>query len=190
MSNKKAIGPTGKILDDQDLIKGCLKEDRNSQAELYKKYSNKMYAVCLRYCNTREEAEDVLQDAFVKIFDRISSFRGDGSLEGWIRRIMVNTALKSRDKRRMKFESGDIEHVAEPSFNAQVISEINKKDLMKVIRELPEGYKHVFNLYAVEGYSHKEIGEMFDITESTSRSQYSRARKMLIEKLNDLSHER
>lgn len=166
------------------LIEGCVKEDRDCQAQLYQKYANKMFAVCLRYCNSREEAEDVLQDSFVKIFDRISTFRKEGSLEGWIRRIMVNTALKSRDKRRKKFEVSNLDNVAEPEFNAHTLANINTKDLMRVINALPEGYQQVFNLYAVEGYSHKEIGELLGVSESTSRSQYSRARKILMERVN------
>jgi len=184
VAKNKAIESHGDNRIELALIEGCVKEDRDSQAQLYQKYANKMFGVCLRYCNTREEAEDVLQDAFVKIFDRISTFRKEGSLEGWIRRIMVNTALKSRDKRRKKFEVSDLDSVAEPEFNANVIANINTKDLMRIIAALPEGYQHVFNLYAVEGYSHKEIGDILGVSESTSRSQYSRARKILMEKVN------
>ncbi|MCB9245847.1 MAG: sigma-70 family RNA polymerase sigma factor [Flavobacteriales bacterium] len=170
-------------MNEAELVRGCVDEDRQYQALLYQKYANKMYAVCLRYCNTREEAEDVLQDAFVKIFDRISSFRGDGPLEGWIRRVMVNTALKSRDKRMMKFESGDIEQVDEPQVDEQVLGNIQVRNLLNIVSALPEGYRMVFNLYAVEGYSHKEIGDILGISESTSRSQYSRARKLLIDQV-------
>jgi RNA polymerase sigma-70 factor (ECF subfamily) len=185
MLKGRKIGHVDQKTSEEELLKGCVKEDRNSQALLYQKYASKMFTVCLRYCNTREEAEDVLQDAFVKIFDKISSFRSEGSLEGWIRRIMVNTALKSKDKRRMKFEGGEIENIHEPSVDENIISKINTKDLMQTISGLPDGYKHVFNLYAVEGYSHKEIGDLLQIGESTSRSQYSRARKILIERLNN-----
>lgn len=176
-----------KYMSDEDLVRGCMREDRSFQSLLYEKYSNKMFAICMRYSNTREEAEDVLQDSFIKIFNKISSFRGDGPLEGWMRRVMVNTALKSRDKRRLKFESGDIEHAPEQGMAAKAISKMGEKDILRLISELPEGYKLVFNLYAVEGYSHKEIGAMLDISESTSRSQYSRARHQLVEKLERLS---
>ena len=167
-------------MSDDELIKGCIREDRHLQGLLYQKYSNKMYAVCLRYSKTREEAEDVLQDAFMKILDKISYFRGDGSFEGWMRRIMVNTALRSRDKRVMKFEPGNIDDVIEPAIGSVVIGEMNVKEIMKLINQMPEGYKLVFNLSAVEGYSHKEIGKILGINESTSRSQYARARKYLM----------
>lgn len=171
-------------MSDEELIEGCIREDRNVQGLLYKKYSNKMYAVCLRYCNTREEAEDVLQDAFIKIFDKISYFRGDGSFEGWMRRIMVNTALRSRDKRMLKFEPGDLDKVAEPVIPSSVLGEMNVKEIMHEVEQMPEGYRLVFNLNAVEGYNHKEIGEILGINESTSRSQFARARKYLMNLLN------
>ncbi|MFT4523502.1 MAG: RNA polymerase sigma factor (sigma-70 family) [Bacteroidia bacterium] len=167
-------------MSDEELIEGCIHEDRDVQGMLYNKYANKMYGVCLRYCNSKEEAEDVLQDAFVKIFDKISLFRGDGSFEGWIRRIMVNTALRSKDKRARKFEPNRLEDVPEPIFDSQVIASINAREIMDLVRVMPEGYQHVFNLCAVEGYSHKEIGEILHINESTSRSQYARARKYLM----------
>lgn len=167
-------------MSDDELIKGCIREDRQLQGLLYKKYANKMYSVCMRYSNTREEAEDVLQDAFIKIFDKISYFRGDGSFEGWMRRIMVNTALRSRDKRALKFEPGNLEDVAEPAIPSEIVGQMNVKEIMKLIEQMPEGYKLVFNLNAIEGYNHKEIGNILGINESTSRSQFARARKYLI----------
>jgi RNA polymerase sigma-70 factor (ECF subfamily) len=145
-----------------------------------------MFAVCLRYTNSRQEAEDVLQEAFIKIFDKISKFRREGSFEGWMRRIMVNTALRSWEKRANKFEPGDLDNVQEPMTTVSVLDGIGAKEIMAMIDKLPEGYKVVFNLFAVEGYSHKEIGELLNINESTSRSQYARARrnlKQMIEKL-------
>jgi RNA polymerase sigma factor (sigma-70 family) len=175
--NKSAAEPA---MSDDELIKGCIREDRHLQGLLYEKYANKMYAVCLRYSKTREEAEDVLQDAFMKILDKISYFRGEGSFEGWMRRIMVNTALRSKDKRIMKFEPGNLEDVIEPSIGSVVLGDMNVKEIMKLINQMPEGYRLVFNLSAVEGYSHKEIGKILGINESTSRSQYARARKYLM----------
>jgi RNA polymerase sigma-70 factor (ECF subfamily) len=171
---------------DEDLIEGCIREDRQMQGMLYKKYADKMFAVCLRYTNSRQEAEDVLQEAFIKIFDKISKFRREGSFEGWMRRIMVNTALRSWEKRANKFEPGDLDNVQEPMTTVSVLDGIGAKEIMAMIDKLPEGYKVVFNLFAVEGYSHKEIGELLNINESTSRSQYARARrnlKQMIEKL-------
>lgn len=180
--NKGAVGDPE--MSDEELIEGCIREDRNAQGLLYKKYASKMYAVCLRYSNTKEEAEDVLQDAFMKIFDKISYFRNDGSFEGWMRRIMVNTALRSRDKRALKFEPGDLESVPEPIIASSVLAEMNVKEIMHEIAQMPEGYRLVFNLNAVEGYNHKEIGEILGINESTSRSQFARARKYLMNLLN------
>lgn len=166
-------------LNEDELIEGCIKQDVHFQRMLYERYANKMMGVCLRYCNSRQEAEDVLQDAFIKIFDKIKTFEKKGSLEGWIRRIMVNSALKSNDKRVYKFEPGNLEHVQEPTFNAKAISNMETQTLMDIIRQLPEGYKAVFNMYAIEGYSHKEIGEELGISEVTSRTQYARAKKYL-----------
>ena len=171
---------------DEELIKGCIREDRHLQGMLYQKYADKMFAVCLRYSNTKEEAEDVLQEAFIKIFDKISKFRQEGSFEGWMRRIMVNTALRSWDKRSRKFEPGNIDDVTEPVQAERVIDSMGVKEIMAMINKLPEGYRIVFNLFAVEGYSHKEIGKLLDINESTSRSQYARARKNLMSMLEKI----
>ncbi|MBO6518349.1 MAG: RNA polymerase sigma factor [Bacteroidia bacterium] len=171
---------------DEELIKGCIREDRHMQGLLYQKYADKMFAVCLRYSNSREEAEDVLQEAFIKIFDKISKFRQEGSFEGWMRRIMVNTALRSWDKRARKFEPGNLDDITEPAQPAHVLDGIGAKEIMQMIRRLPEGYKVVFNLFAVEGYSHKEIGELLNINESTSRSQYARARKNLMQMIEKI----
>lgn len=163
-------------MNEDELIKGCVEENVDCQRILYEKYANKMMGVSMRYCNSRFEAEDVLQEAFIKIFNKIGTFEKRGSLEGWIRRIVVFTALKSNDKRVRKFEFSATESMPEVQLNAHVISSIDAKQLIKIIQEIPEGYRAVFNLYAIEGYSHKEIGEELGISEVTSRSQYSRAK--------------
>ena len=170
-------------LDELELIKGCVDNDVQCQKVLYEKYAPKMMGVSLRYCNSKMEAEDVLQDAFIKIFDKIKSFKGEGSFEGWIRKIVVFTALKSNDKRVRKFEPGSLENVQEQSFDPLAISNIETANLLSILQELPDGYKAVFNLYAVEGYSHREIGEILGISDVTSRSQYSRAKQHLIKLL-------
>lgn len=167
-------------MSDEELIEGCIREDRSFQGLLYEKYADVMFGICMRYSNTREEAEDVLQEAFIKIFDKISRFRGDGSFEGWMKRIMVNTALSSKDKRILKYETSDIEDGPEPSMDAGAIHSMSQREIIEVINSLPEGYRVVFNLFAIEGYPHKEIARMLDISESTSRSQYARARKQLM----------
>ncbi len=170
-------------LDELELIKGCVDNDVQCQKVLYEKYAPKMMGVSLRYCNSKMEAEDVLQDAFIKVFDKIKTFKGEGSFEGWIRKIVVFTALKSNDKRVRKFEPGSLENVQEQSSDPLAISNMETANLLSILQELPDGYKAVFNLYAVEGYSHREIGEILGISDVTSRSQYSRAKQHLIKLL-------
>jgi len=170
-------------LDELELIKGCVDNDVQCQKVLYEKYAPKMMGVSLRYCNSKMEAEDVLQDAFIKVFDKIKTFKGEGSFEGWIRKIVVFTALKSNDKRVRKFEPGSLENVQEQSFDPLAISNMETANLLSILQELPDGYKAVFNLYSVEGYSHREIGEILGISDVTSRSQYSRAKQHLIKLL-------
>jgi RNA polymerase sigma-70 factor (ECF subfamily) len=166
-----------------ELIEGCLGLDKRSQEQLYKRYANIMWGVCLRYSRSREEAEDILQEGFIKVFDNISKFRQEGSFEGWIRRIMVNTALKHYSKVEFSEQSGDDEESC-GSIAPEAVSRLNEKDLLNIIAGLPEGYRLVFNLYAIEGYDHKEIASMLGIGESTSRSQLAKARAMLQQKLN------
>jgi RNA polymerase sigma-70 factor (ECF subfamily) len=170
-------------LNEDELIDGCIRQDVHFQKILYEKYANKMLGVCMRYCNSKQEAEDVLQDAFIKIFDKIRSFERKGSLEGWIRRIMVNSALKSNDKRVFKFEPGSIDFIDEPSIGSNAISNMETEQLLGIIQQLPDGYKAVFNMYAIEGYSHKEIADVLGISEVTSRTQYSRSKQYLIKLL-------
>ena len=179
MKNPKNKEPI-KWMSDEELVEGCIRNDKASQDYLYKKFSSKMFGLCIRYTNTREEAEDVLQEGFIKVFDKIDRFKHEGSFEGWIRRIMINTALKSREKRIAKYENTGLDHVKEPKFDSSVLSELNRKELMGIVNALPEGYRVVFNLFAVEGYPHKDIAKMLGISEGTSRSQYSRARQNLI----------
>lgn len=163
------------------LIQACIRGDQKSQEALFRQYSGKMLAVCRRYTRHHMEAEDVLQDAFIKVFRNLEKFEQRGSFEGWIRRIVVNTALKNIDKKSFTNEqiggAQDYDSGAAPS----VYSSLGAEDLMQLIARLPEGYRLVFNLYAIEGFSHKEIAELLDIGESTSRSQLVKARKMLQE---------
>lgn len=170
-------------LNEDEIIEGCIRKDVHYQKLLYEQFAPKMMGVSLRYCNSRMEAEDVLQDAFIKVFNKIKTFENRGSLEGWIRKIVVFTALKSNDKRIQKFEPGNLENVQEQSFDAKAISNLETAELLAVLKKLPEGYQTVFNLYAIEGYSHKEIGEMLNISEVTSRTQFSRAKQNLIKLL-------
>jgi RNA polymerase sigma factor (sigma-70 family) len=170
-------------IEERDIIDGCIKGNRTSQKALYDYYSSKMYYACLRYATDKEEAEDILQEGFVKVFQNISTFSGNGSFEGWIRRIIVNTAIEHFRKKNMKFADAEIENAIDQSHSVTIVDHFSEQDLLKIISQLPIGYKTVFNLYAIEGFSHKEIADMLKITESTSKSQLSRARGMLQEKL-------
>ncbi len=161
----------------EELIEGCKKQDYRAQKNLYDFYAPTMFAVCLRYVKEMAEAEDILLKSFMKVFDNIKKFRGEGSLEGWIRRIVVNESL-------MYLRQNKVLHLAVDVESAQAVSEVRAdhleaEDLLGLVQELPAGYRTVFNLYAIEGYSHAEISDMLGISEGTSKSQLSRAKAML-----------
>lgn len=166
---------------EQDLIQGCIRGERKCQEAVFRLYAGKMLVVCMRYARHRMEAEDILQDAFIKVFRYINKFQHKGSFEGWIRRIVVNTALKNIDKKSFTNEQIGIEDQKDTGALPNVYSDLGEADLLKMVASLPDGYRVVFNLYAIEGYSHKEIAELLDIGESTSRSQLVKARKLLQE---------
>lgn len=170
---------------EEQLINGCIREDKAAQYALYKAYAGKMLAVCKRYARTDLEAEDILQEGFIKVFDNVSRFRGNGSFEGWIRRIMVNTALKLYRKSSFKNEVIGIEDDYDQAEEATVIDKISSAELMKLVGGLPEGYKVVFNLFAIEGFSHAEIAETLGVNEGTSRSQLAKARRWLQKKIQE-----
>jgi RNA polymerase sigma-70 factor (ECF subfamily) len=162
------------------IFQGCLKNDPIAQRELYNKYSAKMLSVCYRFGHNREDAEDMLQEGFIKVFSQIHTFQSKGAFEGWIRRIMVHTCINHLKKNRKFNESVDIIHATGVQIREESVpSIVQAKQVVECIRLLPIGYRTVLNLYAIEGYSHKEIAEMLDIEESTSRSQYTRAKHML-----------
>jgi len=164
---------------EDELIKGCLRRDSSAQKLLYDMYSSKMYGLCYRYVKDSMEAEDVLVTAFMKVFDKIQQFKGEGSFEGWIRRIVVNEALTYLRRHRSMYLETDLEQAdREPNYNA-LSDHLEAEDLLKMIQELPTGYRIVFNLYAIDGYSHKEIADQLGISENTSKSQLSRARTYL-----------
>ncbi|MDR2040782.1 MAG: sigma-70 family RNA polymerase sigma factor [Tannerella sp.] len=171
-------------MSEKQLIAGCLKGDRKSQKELYDLYSRKMMGVCLRYAGERETARDLLQDGFVKVFTSLDRYAGTGTLEGWIRAVFVNNALEHLRKRDILRGSADLESLYEaPGEGETTLSKMAAGELMTLVQSLPEGFRAVFNMYAIEGYSHKEIAGKLHITESTSRSQYVRARKWLQERI-------
>jgi RNA polymerase sigma-70 factor (ECF subfamily) len=173
------------MITETDLIKGCIEGDRRMQKQLYDRFSPKMYAVCLRYMGNADDAQDILQEGFIKVYRNIERFRGEGSFEGWVRRIFVNTAIEQIRKKKMDVSLTEKEETIEFK-TVSAIDSINEKDLLKIVRELSPGYRSVFNMYVVEGFSHKEIGELLGISEGTSKSQLARARMILQEKVKHL----
>jgi len=172
---------TTQAMTDEELIEGCKLRNPLAQRHLYEKYSRKMMGVCLRYANSREEAEDVLQDGFVKVFEKINTFQGQGSFEGWIRRIFVNTALDNIRRNKENNLLSDIEQVGYALDSGQnVEGELNTAELMKILSQIPAGYRIVFNMFVIEGYSHKEIAEELGVSESTSKTQFLRAKAYLV----------
>lgn len=166
---------------ESDLISGCLEGNRRMQEELYRRFSPRMYAVCLRYAGNAEEAEDILQEAFIKVYKKLSSFRGEGSFEGWIRRVFVNTAIEHfRRKRYLQPVTEKEESTLEGNY-LSVLDSLAERDILELVQQLSPGYRTVFNMYVVEGYTHKEIGDMLGISEGTSKSQLSRAKVILQE---------
>ncbi len=165
---------------EEALLKGCLNNDPSAQRELYNRYSAKMLAVCYRYAHNREDAEDMLQEGFIKVFLQIHTFENRGAFEGWIRRIIVHTCINILKKNKKFNESVDIIHAHSLHVREDSVSSIvQAKQVVECIRMLPIGYRTVLNLFAVEGFSHREIAGMLEIEESTSRSQYTRAKTML-----------
>lgn len=187
-------GQSNHNITESDLIQGCINGERRMQEELYRRFSPKMYAVCLRYAGKTDEAEDILQEGFIKIFKKLSTFRGEGSFEGWIRRIFVNTSIEHfRRKNYLQPVTEKEENTIEGKY-LSVLDSLAEKDILGLIRELSPGYRTVFNMYVVEGYTHKEIGDMLGISEGTSKSQLSRAKvilqdlvKKFIEQKNEMS---
>ncbi len=171
-----------------DLIGKCLKNEPKAQAEFYKRFAPKMYGVCIRFAKNKMEADDILQEGFIKVFFNLKSYRGDGALEGWVRRTIVNTAINYY-KRNLKYQN-DLEIEKADSMHSSdngILDSISANDLINLVQELPVGYRMVFNLNVIEGYTHKEIAKILNISENTSKSQLSRARQSLQAKVNELN---
>ena len=166
------------------LLKACIQGDRKAQRKLYEQLAPKMFPVCLRYMNNREMAEDVMQDGFVTLFSKLDSYSGTGSFEGWARKIFVNTALMQLRRNDVLKESDNLDDAWDiGSPDPSAIQEIGHKELLELIAELPPSFRTVFNMYVIEGYSHKEIADELGISENTSRSQLQRARVILQKKI-------
>jgi RNA polymerase sigma factor (sigma-70 family) len=172
--------------DEKELVRGCKQRNRLAQKQLYDVFGGKLFAICLRYTKNREDAEDVLQDAFIKIYENIDSFRSESPLEYWLRTVTVNTALNHLRQQKNWKMMEDIEyHVNGIEGQDLILANFQMQQLIEMIQELPLGCQTIFNLYAIEGYQHNEIAEKLGISEGTSKSQYSRARSLLQEKLNN-----
>lgn len=172
------------MLSELELIEGCRRGDPDARRELYERYGRVLYAICCRYAKDRDMAQDLMHDGFIVILTKIGEFRFEGSFEGWCKRVMVNSVLGYLRKNNPLNQSVEVDSVVQIKDGAEdVLSKLTTDDVMECIDRLPEGYKTILNLYAIEGYSHKEIGEMLNISENTSRSQYSRARAKLIDVL-------
>jgi len=167
------------------IIKGCLEGNRRDQELLYRRHAAKLYAVCLQYSGNDDEARDILQEGFIKIFENLVNYKHEGSFEGWMRRITVNTALEKFRSKHNLYRVDDIDMIPEPDAepDSEDYAGLEANDLLAIIRELPPKYRMVFNLYAIEGYSHKEIAGMVNISEGTSKSNLSRARVILQRKV-------
>jgi RNA polymerase sigma factor (sigma-70 family) len=167
-------------LSDDDLIRGCRENNRKMQEMLYRRYAKAMYNLCLLYDGDHDRAKDVLQEAFIKIFRNINNFDKKGSLKGWIRKIVTNTAIDHYRKNSIEAQFIPIENIIHPFSNEESIASVlNTKDIISQVKRLPDGAKMIFQLYAIEGYSHKEIAELLNISEGTSKSQINRARQLL-----------
>lgn len=166
-------------LEEKELIERCLAGEKKAEKLLYQQYAGKMMSVCMRYMGSRSKAEDILQEGFMKLFKSLNKFSFSGSFEGYVRRIMVNCAFRELNRFRNKNEFFGYEYETTESKASNVVQKMAVDDIMKLISRLPEGYRMVFNLYIIDGYSHREIADMMNIAESTSRSQLTKARKML-----------
>jgi RNA polymerase sigma-70 factor (ECF subfamily) len=166
-----------------NIIQGCLKGDRKSQERLYMLFAERMFGLCLQYADNYDDASDIMQEGFIKVFRKLDQFTGRGSFEGWMRRIMINTALERYRSHVHMYPLTDRVMKEDEMSYEEVLEKLTAADLIKLVQELPPRYRMVFNLYAIEGYSHKEIAEMMGITTGTSKSNLSRARDILQEKV-------
>jgi len=170
----------------KELIDRCLSHEPSAQEELYMRYAPKMYGICLRFSGDAIEAKDLLQEGFIRVFQQLASFRSDGSFEGWLRRIFINTAINI-NKRELRFslkEKYNPEHHWREE-QMDIFSQLSQKEFLDLIQQLPKGYRTVFNLFVIEGYTHREIGKMLKISENTSKSQLSGAKRSLRKRLTE-----
>jgi RNA polymerase sigma factor (sigma-70 family) len=170
---------------DQEIIAGCIRCERRFQKALYDRFSSKMYSVCMRYAGDSNKADDLMQEGFIKVYKNIGKFRGEGSFEGWVRRIFVNACIEQFRKNTTLYAIQETEVKGYEYYGDNALEQLKEEDILKMVSELSPGYRTVFNMYVIEGFAHKEIGEMLDISEGTSKSQLARARYLLQRKITD-----
>ena len=175
---------------DEKILQGCLRKEVKCQKEFYQHFSSTMYAVCLRYSNTKEDAKDILQEGFVKVFTKLNQYTGKGSLEGWMKRVFINTALEHYRVNKNHMNQSDVAEAYNVGQEADAMDKISQKEIFEVMQNMATGYRTILNLYAIEGYSHAEIAEMLGISEGTSKSQLSRARVIFIQTWKALNKEK
>lgn len=180
------------MFNEQEIVRRCIRQESSAQKLLYEYFAPRLLGVCIRYTGNREEAEDILQEGFIKIFKYLRDFRGESNLGAWMRRIMINTAITYYHKDLKHKHHYDVDDLKEAKAGSCELPDVEftREEMMKVIDNLPRGYRMVFNLYAIEGYKHREIAEMMEIDPNTSKSQYSRARKLLQCKLKEMGEEK
>ncbi|HYF29916.1 MAG TPA: sigma-70 family RNA polymerase sigma factor [Chitinophagaceae bacterium] len=173
------------IIPESDLIKACIAGNRAMQEELYKRFAPKMYAVCMRYANNADDAQDLLQEGFIKVYRNLAKFRAEGSFEGWVRRVFVNTSIEHFRRKSNLYSITEKEENVIEDADITALDNLAEKDIINLIQELSPGYRTVFNMYVIEGYSHKEIGNILGISEGTSKSQLARAKAILQKKVQE-----
>lgn len=173
---------------EEQIIEGCIRNKRKAQKTLYSNYYRRMLGICLRYCSSKDEAEDVMLDGFMNIFSKIKSYNKRGSFEGWMKRVMVNTAIDNFRKNKKHYYHSDIDDFEnELVIKANLLESFSAKEILNTVQQLSEGYRIVFNLFAIEGYSHQEIADMLGISINTSKTQLFKARKLLQKKLIEMN---
>ncbi len=179
------------MISEKEIINGCINSERKAQKALYEMHAPRLLAVARRYAKSLDEAEDILQESFIKVFKNIEKYRGDSKLGYWMKRIVINTALNHQRSKLYLFPMVDVQDIPLGTDTDFTLREHKLNDLMKLIGELPDGCRVIFNLYAIEGYNHREIAELLEISEGTSKSQYARAKQLLRDKLqkdNDFNY--
>ena len=178
------------MISEFELVDRCKKNDRKAQALLYEMYKSRLMGICMRYANDRSEADDIFQDSFIKIFKNIDTLNNPSALESWIKRIVINTAINHVNRKKYLDDIAIYENQFENNELSKIIDAVGNEELVKLIEELPYGYRLVFNLYVIDGYSHKEIAEMLDISENTSKTQLFKAKARLKESLKKMGIEK